>query len=44
MEFDQVTYSVNEDSGSVQLTLNLSNPSSFVITADVISTSNSATG
>ena len=44
MEFDQLTYSVDEDSGLVQLTLSLSNPSSFVITADVISISNSANG
>ena len=44
MEFNQSVYSVDEDGGSLQLMLVLSNPSSFEITADVISTSESATG
>ena len=42
--FNQSTYRVNEDDGSIQIFLVLSNPSSFVITADVFSTSDSATG
>ena len=44
MEFNQSVYSVDEDGGSLQLMLVLSNPSSFIITANVISTSESATG
>ena len=44
VEFIQSTYRVNEDDGSIQIFLVLSNPSSFVITADVLSTSDSATG
>ena len=44
VEFDQSTYRVNEDDGSIQIFLVLSNPSSFVIIADVLSTSDSATG
>ena len=44
VEFNQSTYRVNEDDGSIQILLVLSNPSSFVITADVFSTSDSATG
>ena len=44
VEFNQSTYRVNEDDGSIQIFLVLSNPSSSVITADVLSTSDSATG
>ena len=44
MEFNQSVYRVDEDGGSLLLTLVLSNPSSFIITADVFSTSESATG
>ena len=44
VEFNQSTYRVTEDDGSIQILLVLSNPSSFVITADVFSTSDSATG
>ena len=44
VEFNQSVYRVNEDDGSIQIFLVLSNPSSFVITADVLSTSDSATG
>ena len=42
--FNQSEYSVNEDIGSVQLVLVLSNPSSFVETVQVFSTDISATG
>ena len=44
VQFDQSIYRVNEDDGSIQISLFLSNPSSSVITADVLSTSDSATG
>ena len=44
VEFNQSIYRVNEDDGSIQIFLVLSNPSSFAITADVLSTSDSATG
>ena len=44
MEFNQSTYRVDEDDGSIQIFLVLSNPSSFVVTADVFSTSDSAIG
>ena len=44
MDFNQSTYRVNEDGELLLLTLVLSNPSSFIITAVVLSTSESATG
>ena len=44
MDFNQSVYRVDEDGGSLLLTLVLSNPSSFTITAVVLSTSESATG
>ena len=44
MDFNQSTYRIDEDGGSLILSLVLSNPSSFTITADVFSTSESATG
>ena len=44
LEFSQPTYNVNENDGTIQLTLVLSNPSSFETIADVFSVSDSATG
>ena len=44
LEFSQPTYKVNENDGTIQLMLILSNPSSFEIIADVFSVSDSATG
>ena len=43
MSFNQSTYSVNEDDGSVQPVLVLSNPSSTNITIQVKETSGAAT-
>ena len=44
MNFDQSTYAINEDKGSVQLLLGLSNPSTTDITVRVFSSDGSATG
>ena len=44
VSFSQSTYSVNEDDGSVQPVLVLSNPSSTNITVLVIDDSDTATG
>ena len=44
MNFDQSTYSIDEDKGSVQLLLELSGPSETRITIRVFSTDGSATG
>ena len=42
--FDQTTYSVNEDGGSVQIALVLSRPSSTTVTVEMFNTDGSATG
>ena len=44
VNFDQSTYSIDEDKGSVQLLLELSNPSTTDITIRVFSSDGSATG
>ena len=44
VSFSQSTYSINEDVGSIQLTLVLSNPSSTDITVQVVDDDNTATG
>jgi len=44
VKFSQSTYSVNEDTGSVQPVLVLSNPSSTDITVQVRDNSKTATG
>ena len=44
MMFNQTTYGVDEDSGPVQPTLVLSNPSSTAITVQVTTSGGSATG
>ena len=44
MSFQQQTYFVNEDNGSVQVVLNLSNPSSNDTTVQVLNIDRSATG
>ena len=44
VNFDQSTYAINEDKGSVQLLLELSNPSTTDITVRVFSRDGSATG
>ena len=44
VNFDQSTYSTDEDKGSVQLVLILSNPSATDITVRVFSDDGSATG
>ena len=42
--FNKLTYIVNEDIGSVEVTLVLSNPSSTDITLQIIDTGDTATG
>ena len=44
VKFDQSAYSVNERNEKVQIVLVLSNPSSTIITVEVLSTDGSATG
>ena len=44
VRFNQLTYSVNEDDGSAQLVLVLSNPSSIDITVQIYDTEKTATG
>ena len=44
VNFDQSTYGIDEDKGSVQLLLELSNPSTTDITIRVFSSDGSATG
>ena len=44
VRFDQSSYTIEEDRGTIQPLLTLSNPSSFVETIQVISTDVSATG
>ena len=44
VRFEQPTYSVDEDAGSVLLVLILSNQSSISITVEVFNTDGSATG
>ena len=43
MNFEEMTYSVNESTQLVQPSLVLSNPSSFAITVQVIDSGNNAT-
>ena len=44
MRFDNARYTVNEDDGLVQPVLVLSNPSSFVVSLQVITTDVTANG
>ena len=44
VSFEQLTYTADEDDEKIELVLVLSNPSSSVITVQVLSTDGSATG
>ena len=44
VNFEQMTYNIDEDNGLVQPVLVLSNPSSTTITIEVLSIDESATG
>ena len=44
MQFSQAMYTVNENSGAVQVSLSLSNPSSTVVSVEVSTADRSANG